>query len=63
MGPAQYQRQVRLERAHQELRDAGHRDGVTVASIARKWGWASPSRFTAAYRQRFAAQPSATLRA
>jgi AraC-like DNA-binding protein len=60
--PAQYQRQVRLERAHLELLSADPRDGVTVASIARKWGWASADRFTAAYRQRFGAEPGHTLR-
>ena len=60
--PAQYQRQVRLERAHLELLSADPGDGVTVASIARKWGWASPSGFTAAYRQRFRAEPGQALR-
>jgi AraC-like DNA-binding protein len=59
---AQYQRQVRLERAHLELLSAGPGDGVTVAGVARKWGWASPSRFTAAYRRRFLVPPSHTLR-
>ena len=61
--PAQYQRRVRLERAHLELLRADPRDGVTVASIARKWGWASADRFTAAYRQRFGAEPGHALRA
>jgi len=60
--PAQYQRLVRLDHAHLELLKADPRDGVTVASVARKWGWASPSRFTAVYRQRFRVQPSQTLR-
>jgi AraC-like DNA-binding protein len=60
--PAQYQRLVRLERAHLELLSADPRDGATVASIARKWGWSSPSRFTAAYQQRFRADPGETLR-
>jgi AraC-like DNA-binding protein len=59
---AQYQRQVRLERAHVELLHADPRGGVTVAGVARTWGWASPSRFAAAYRQRFGLQPSHTLR-
>jgi AraC-like DNA-binding protein len=62
IGLAQYQRQVRLERAHVELLHADPRDSVTVAGVARKWGWASPSRFAAAYRQRFRLQPSHTLR-
>jgi AraC-like DNA-binding protein len=60
--PAEYQRQVRLERAHLELLNAAPGDGATVGSIARKWGWASPSRFAAAYRQRFDTQPGHTLR-
>jgi len=60
---AQYQRQVRLERAHLELLSAGPGEGVTVAGVARKWGWASPSRFTAAYRRRYRVSPSQTLRA
>jgi AraC-like DNA-binding protein len=60
--PAQFQRQVRLQRAHLELLSADPRGGVTVASIARKWGWASPSRFTAVYQQRFRADPGQTLR-
>jgi len=60
---AQYQRQVRLERAHLELLSAGPGEGVTVAGVARKWGWASPSRFTAAYRRRYRVLPSQTLRA
>jgi AraC-like DNA-binding protein len=59
---AQYQRQVRLERAHVELLHADPRDGMTVAGVARRWGWASPSRFAAAYRQRFRLQPGHTLR-
>ena len=60
---AQYQRQVRLESAHLELLSAGPGEGVTVAGVARKWGWASPSRFTAAYRRRYRVSPSQTLRA
>jgi AraC-like DNA-binding protein len=61
--PAQYQRQVRLERAHLELLSAGPGDGVTVADVARRWGWVSPSRFTTAYRRQFRVHPSQTLRA
>lgn len=60
---AQYQRQVRLEHAHLELLSAGPDNGVTVAAVARRWGWASPSRFTAAYRRQFRVPPSQTLRA
>ena len=60
--PTGYLRQARLERAHRELRSAQSGDGVTVADIARKWGWAGRTQFTAAYRQRFGTPPSHTLR-
>jgi AraC-like DNA-binding protein len=60
--PAEYQRRVRLERAHRELQQAEPGDGLTVTEVARKWGWASTERFTAAYRQRFSAPPGHTLR-
>ena len=60
---AQYQRQVRLESAHLQLLSAGPGEGVTVADVARKWGWASPSRFTVAYRRQYRVPPSQTLRA
>ncbi len=36
--------------------------GVTVAAVARQWGWASPSQFSAAYRRQFDLPPSQTLR-
>ncbi len=60
--PLGYLRRARLERAHLELRGAEPGDGVTVAGVARRWGWASPSWFTAAYRQRFGVPPGHTLR-
>jgi len=60
--PAQYQRQVRLERAYLDLHMARPGDGASVAAIARKWGWLSPSRFAAAYRQRFGVSPGHTRR-
>lgn len=63
ISPAQYHRMVRLERAHLELLVAEPGDGVTVAGVARKWGWASPGRFATAYRQWFSARPGRTLRA
>ena len=61
--PTGYLRRVRLERAHGELLDAGPAAGVTVALVARRWGWASPSQFTKAYKQHYAKPPSRTLRA
>jgi AraC-like DNA-binding protein len=60
--PTGFLRRVRLERAHRDLRDADPASGLTVAAIARKWGWANPSQFTAAYRRQFGRPPSQTLR-
>jgi len=56
-----YLRQARLERAYTELQDADPAAGVTVAAVARRWGWTSPSQFTAAYQRRFGEAPSRTL--
>jgi AraC-like DNA-binding protein len=61
--PAGYLRRVRLERAHGELRDADLGADVTVATVARRWGWASPSQFTKAYKQHYGKPPGRTLRA
>ena len=61
--PTGYLRRVRLARAHQELADADPLDGVTVAAIARRWGWANPSHFAAAYRKAYGEHPRHTLRA
>ncbi len=60
--PVGYLRQARLERAYTELQNADPATGVTVAAVARRWGWTSPSQFTAAYRRRFGEAPSRTLR-
>ena len=60
--PTGYMRRVRLERAHHDLRAGDPTAGATVAAIARRWGWAKPSAFTAAYRQQFGTLPSHTLR-
>jgi AraC-like DNA-binding protein len=60
--PVGYLRHARLERAYTELHDADPATGVTVAAVARRWGWTSPSQFTAAYRRRFGEAPSRTLR-
>jgi transcriptional regulator GlxA family with amidase domain len=60
--PTGYLRQVRLEHAHRELRDADPAGSVTVAAVARAWGWANPSQFTAAYRRQFGQLPGRTLR-
>lgn len=60
--PVGYLRQARLERAYTELRDADAAAGVTVAAVARRWGWTSPGQFAAAYQRRFGEPPSRTLR-
>jgi AraC-like DNA-binding protein len=60
--PIGYLRQVRLERAHAQLRAADPADGTTVAAVGRRWGWANRARFAAAYRQRFGVPPGRTLR-
>lgn len=60
--PMAYLRQIRLERAHQDLQAAGPSAGDTVAAIARRWGWAHPGHFAAVYRQRYGVRPGRTLR-
>ncbi len=60
--PVGYLRQARLERAYTELQHADPAAGVTVAAVARRWGWTSLGQFTAAYQRRFGEAPSRTLR-
>ncbi|WP_170323512.1 AraC family transcriptional regulator [Cryptosporangium phraense] len=60
--PIGYLRRIRLERADQELRAADPAGPLTVAEVARRWGWASSRQFAVAYRQRFGILPSHTLR-
>ncbi|MFI5833378.1 helix-turn-helix transcriptional regulator [Micromonospora sp. NPDC051300] len=60
--PLTYLRQVRLARAHRDLTAADPAEGATVAATARRWGWANPGRFAAAYREEYGRQPSETLR-
>jgi AraC-like DNA-binding protein len=61
LSPMRYLRQVRLARAHDDLRAFGP-DQVTVTQIAHKWGFGHVSRFAAAYRTRYGVGPSTTLR-
>ncbi|MFC5137687.1 helix-turn-helix domain-containing protein [Actinomycetospora rhizophila] len=62
--PLAYLREVRLARAHQELRDADARtSGETVADIAARWHFTHPGRFSVTYRERYGCSPSETLRA
>jgi transcriptional regulator GlxA family with amidase domain len=59
--PMTYLRRVRLERARQELRAASP-ESTTVTQIANRWGFPSPSRFTAHYRAAYGELPRDTLR-
>ncbi|MEJ2861151.1 helix-turn-helix domain-containing protein [Actinomycetospora flava] len=62
--PLAYLREVRLSRAHQELRAADARTGgETVADIAARWHFTHPGRFSVTYRERYGCSPSETLRA
>jgi AraC-like DNA-binding protein len=59
--PMQYLRAVRLNYAHRDLQ-AGDRMTITVAEIARRWGFAHTGRFAATYRLAYRQSPHATLR-
>ncbi|GAA0266178.1 AraC family transcriptional regulator [Cryptosporangium japonicum] len=59
--PLGYLRRVRLEHAHRDLRAADPTTGVTVAAIARKWGFTDLGRFAADYRRTFDCLPRHTL--
>ena len=58
--PAQVLRRIRLDGAHADLLGAGPE--TTVASVARRWGFAHLQRFAEAYRHVFGENPSETLR-
>jgi AraC-like DNA-binding protein len=59
--PTGYLRRVRLERARAELREADPASGLTVADVARSWGWLSASHFTELYHRQYGELPSRTL--
>ena len=60
VAPREYVLQLRLARAHDDLRIA--RPGtVTVTDVALRWGFSHVPRFAAAYRQRYGELPSVTL--
>lgn len=61
VAPSRYLQQVRLDRAHADLRSA--EPGVRVADVARWWGFGNLGRFASAYRARFGVTPGETLRA
>ncbi|GAA0807582.1 AraC family transcriptional regulator [Spirilliplanes yamanashiensis] len=60
MPPLVYLRQLRLEKAHEELRLADPRE-TGVGEVAHRWGFAHLGRFAGAYRQRYGVSPSRTL--
>ena len=61
ISPRAYLRNCRLDRVHDEL--LASPPGVTsVGDVAFRWGFAHLGRFANAYRQRFGANPSDTLR-
>lgn len=62
MSPLAYLRDVRLRRAHEDLRTADP-SADTVASIARRWGFGHLSRFAAAHEAKYGQTPLRTLRA
>jgi AraC-like DNA-binding protein len=58
--PTAYLRRVRLDHAHRELITADPALN-TVTTVAYRWGFSSPSRFAAYYRQVYGTHPSQTL--
>ena len=57
--PADALRRARLEGARREIREG---TGEPIAAIARRWGFAHPSRFAAAYRAAYRLSPSEDAR-
>ena len=62
MTPTANLREVRLDRAHHELRSAEPDAGVTVTDTALRCGFGHLPRFAAAYQRKFGLLPSETLR-
>jgi AraC-like DNA-binding protein len=58
--PLNYLRTIRLEGVRKALADDG--DSLSVAEIARDWGFSHMGRFAAAYHQAFGETPSETAR-
>ena len=61
ISPIRFLRLARLRAARDEL-TAADPGLVTVADVARRWGFAHPSRFAADYRREFGEFPAETLR-
>jgi AraC-like DNA-binding protein len=62
ISPTAYLRQVRLDRVHDELRQA-EPGQTTVADVAHRWGFTHLGRFAGSYRARYGVTPSQTLSA
>lgn len=62
MSPIEYVRHVRLHRARTDLLAADPNAGVTVTSVALKWGFGHFGRFSSYYQDLFGELPSDTLR-
>ena len=60
--PLAHLRSVRMQRAHRDLQIAEPGDGLSVAAVAARWGFAHLGRFAIEYRRRFGIYPSQTLR-
>ncbi|MGP3920975.1 AraC family transcriptional regulator [Nonomuraea sp. 10N515B] len=61
MSPMAYLRSVRLERVHAEL-VASEPSYTSVTDVAHRWGFLHLGRFATAYRHKYGAHPSETLR-
>ncbi|MGD0244543.1 MAG: helix-turn-helix transcriptional regulator [Streptosporangiaceae bacterium] len=59
--PMAYVRTVRLAAAHRELVDAAGPGQETITAVAYRWGFSSPSRFSAYYRETYGVTPKQTL--
>jgi AraC-like DNA-binding protein len=59
--PTQFLRRTRLEHAHRDLLDHSPTD-ASVDLISSRWGFASPTRFSAGYARRYGHPPEQTLR-
>ncbi|MBB5829598.1 helix-turn-helix domain-containing protein [Micromonospora carbonacea] len=60
--PLAYLRRVRLDLARRDLTRAVPGDGVSVAAVAARWGFADPRRFAARYLATYGELPGRTLR-
>jgi AraC-like DNA-binding protein len=58
--PSAFLRRIRLQHAHDQLREAVP-GTTTVTAVAARWGFLNPSQFAAHYRLAFAELPSRTL--